>query len=121
MKPNDSSIGIFILPQLSNMANRFGLTYSAQPEAPLSPRVFAILNNTYQDSPIMPLLGESIIQQKDKEEAAARKRDREEREIAKAEKKAKVEYIKNGCGHQNLFNFFKPDTSTPGTKSASTE
>ena len=87
------------------MANRFGLTYSAQPEAPLSPRVFAILNNTYQDSPIMPLLGESIIHQKDKEEAAARKRDCEEREIAKPEKKAKAEYIKNGCGHQNLFNF----------------
>ena len=74
------------------MANKFGSTYSSDSvEAPLSPRIFAILNNTYkEEKPTMPLLGESIIHKRDKEQALERKRAREEKEAEKAEKKARA-------------------------------
>ena len=74
------------------MANRFGLTYTDKTsDTPLSPRIYAILNNTYTTENNMPLLGESVIHQQEKQRAVQRKREREEKELKTAEKKAKAE------------------------------
>ena len=71
--------------------------YDKVSNMPLSPRIYAILNNTYSaniTSPTpdtIPLLEQSEIQKQERERAIQRKREREEKELMVAEKKAKAE------------------------------